>query len=348
MTTILNIMFGKGRGGLEQAAVDYAEALRLAGFEVLTVTHPKAWVNALLDEKSLPHVSIPNFGAWDILAAWRLKRVAERHHAAAAICHGNRALSLSLSMLEDTLIVAVAHNYHTRHFAEADICFAITDHSAAQLAEEGVAPKRIFTIPNMVRLPSMPDRPSYRAPVVVGSMGRFVPKKAYDLFIEALALLKARGVPFTAVLGGDGEQSRALKLLVEDRQLTNQMQMPGWVEDKAKFFNAIDIFVLPSHHEPFGIVLLEAMAYGVPVITTDAEGPREIVHHGADGLLVPRGNAKALADAMAALIEDPAFAAKLARGARALVDSDYGPGALASRLKAALDVILPKGKSTSI
>src|SRR3569832_705140 len=129
--TILNVMLGKARGGLEQAAVDYAEALQAAGYAPLTVTHPSAWVNAKLAEKSFPAASLSNFGAWDLLAAYRLRAIALKHRARAVICHGNRALSLALATLEGHIpVIAVAHNYNTRRFAGADHCFAITQHAA--------------------------------------------------------------------------------------------------------------------------------------------------------------------------------------------------------------------------
>ena len=61
--TILNVMLGRARGGLEQAAIDYAEALQGAGYEPLTVTHPHAWANAALDEKLLPRLGLRNLEA---------------------------------------------------------------------------------------------------------------------------------------------------------------------------------------------------------------------------------------------------------------------------------------------
>src|SRR5262249_34491040 len=64
------------------------------------------------------------------------------------------------------------------------------------------------------------------------------------------------------------------------------------------------IFCLPSHHEPFGIVLIEAMAQALPIVATDSEGPSEILHDGIDAILVPRGDAEVLAQALSDMIAD--------------------------------------------
>ena len=64
--------------------------------------------------------------------------------------------------------------------------------------------------------------------------------------------------------------------MVEELNLINEVEFLGWVKDKNSFYNNIDIFVLPSHYEPFGIVLLEAMSNSLPIISSTANGPKEI------------------------------------------------------------------------
>jgi len=339
--TILNLMLGKARGGLEQAALDYAEALAAARIPALSVITPAAWVEAPMVAAGVAHESLPNIARWDPLAVWRLRRLAKRTQATAIICHGNRALTLALLAFGPQSkkaltprVIAVAHNYHIRRFARADLCLAITDHLALHLREHGA--RNITPMPNMVRIPELPPRPAFRTPPVIGAMGRFVAKKRFALYIEALAILKSRGVAFKAVLGGDGEESDAVDALIKTHQLEDHLTRIGWVRDKTAFFSDIDIFALPSQHEPFGIVLIEAMAYGVPVVTTDAEGPSEIVNHGVDAFLTPRGDAVAMADALQRLITHESVARAMAAAARTKVARDYSLAAMATRLQMAL------------
>ena len=333
--TILNLMLGKRRGGLEQAAIDYAEAMAAAHIPSLTLISPTAWVEAALVSASLAHQSLPNRGGWDIFAARRLRKLATEQKATAIICHGNRALKLALRALKSRVpILVVAHNYATEKFLLADHCFAITQHLSRYLYTIGA--RQVSIIPNMVRLPAIAPRPLLRTPPVIGTMGRLHHKKGFDIYLNALALLRDRGIEFHAILGGDGEEGSALQEQLVARDLTAHVTLTGWVTDKAAFFDQLDLFVLPSRHEAFGLVLIEAMVYGLPIVTTDAEGPREIAHHNRDALVVPKNNPAAMADALAELLANPARARQLGEAGRTLVREEYSLARMAGRLQEAL------------
>ncbi len=333
--TILNLMLGKKRGGLEQAALDYAEALNVAHIPALTVTAPGAWIAAPLANAGLAQESLTCHGNWDWLAVLKLRALAKRSQARAIICHGNRAVSIATRALKGRIpIIAVAHNYSTRRFAKVDRCFAITHHGKEHLAAQGIT--NIAVIPNMVRLPPTTRRGPFRTPPVIGSMGRFVAKKGFRSFIEALSLLRARGVEFHTIIGGEGAESDTIAQLITRYELQEKVTLQGWVQNKAAFFAALDIFVLPSLHEPFGIVLIEAMAHGVPVVSTATEGPREIIHDGTDGVLVPKNDPVAIAGAIESLLKNPARAAQLAQKGATLAARDYSLDAMAARLKTSL------------
>ena len=335
---ILNLMLGAKAGGLEQAALDYAEALRLAGLDSITITPPDAWVNRALDEVGIRHQSLKQFGGWDPLAAYRLRRIAKRLGAKAVICHGNRALKIAVRALGgDMPIIVVAHNYQTQHFHRADACFCITEHARKHLIESGIAAEKLFFMPNMVRLDSPPRaRSTYRSPPAIGTMARMVPKKGVDVYIEALAIVKSRGLKFRAVIGGGGELESDLRAQVTSLGLDNDIKFIGWVGDKDAFYAGLDMFVLPSHYEAFGIVVIEAMAAGVPIVSTDAIGPREILREHHDGLFVPRDDATAMADAIGTLLRNESLAQQFAASARQRVESEYSMSAMATRLKSAL------------
>lgn len=333
---IVNAMFAQGRGGIEQASVDYGEALTLAGHEVLALVHPGSWA----EEAQAPGVTvraISNRGSWDLFASERIKRAMKAFGADAAIGHGNRAVTLLRRAARGARppVIGVAHNYSIRRFEGLRAAFGVTDDLTTLLAELGV--EKAFTIPNMIRLTEARPRRAWRAPPVIGAMGRFVAKKGFADFVEALALLKARGVAFEAVLGGGGEEEASLRALAAERGV--DVRFIGWVEDKAAFFDSIDVFVLPSLHEPFGIVLLEAFAHGVPAVAAETEGPHEIVQDG-EALLVPPGEPAALANALAALLADPARAAEMAVKARAAAEARYALPVVSARLDAALREIV--------
>ncbi len=333
---VFNLMFGRLRGGLEQAAVDYAEALTHGGVAHTTLLSPDAAIASTLKAREEPIIHLGNYGWWDWLAIIRLRRLVRRRRARALICHGNRALSLARRAAHHLApVIAVAHNYRTTQFLAADACLAITAHAKHHLIADGVPAGRIHFMPNMVRLPEQLHVVTPATPPVIGTFGRLIARKGFQDWLEALALLRNRGVAFTARLGGDGEDYAELAQQVETLGLTSHVTLTGWV-DAGRFLRELDLFVLPSRHEPFGIALIEAMAHGVPSIATAVEGPREIITHEQEGLLVPAQDPAAMADAMQRLLADPALSRHLADAAYRRVAQEYTLNAMADRLKTAL------------
>lgn len=348
---IVNAMFGRGRGGIEQAFLDYTRALQTAGHAVLPMVHPAAAIIQETQDLSDEVCRIANAGAWDPLAVLRLKRQLRRWQPDLIVCHGNRAAMLLRKAAKNRNIpvVGVAHNYLVKRFARLDAAIAITADIARHLEACGVPSDRIFRVPNMIALPEQrPDPRPFHTPPVIGSLGRFVPKKGFDTFIRALGLLREEGLPFRAMLAGDGPEKATLQTLAHEQGLDEHLLFfPGWVTDKAAFFNAIDVFALPSLHEPFGIVVLEAFAHGVPLITSDCEGPREICTPERDALVFPKDSASELARAIVALLRDPAHAAGLAEAGYRTAEQHYALPVVSDRLDTVIAHILNRHRTTN-
>jgi glycosyltransferase involved in cell wall biosynthesis len=331
---IVNAMLGRGLGGLEQALLDYGDALSRFGHEVHAVIHPDAAIRPALVERGAIWHGLPHRGSWDLIAAIRLRLLLRRLHADVCIAHGNRAMSL-LRQAGANPLIAVLPNYKMRCRGAAAVFHPTLDlmrHAQSQ----GVMDTCLYHIPSMVDVPpALPPRVR-RQPPVIGAMGRFVPKKGFDVFITALGRLRSDGVPFRAVLAGDGPERSTLEQLATRHGLAEALAFPGWVHDKRTFFAGVDVFCLPSHHEPFGIVLIEAMAHAMPVVSTDSEGPSEILHDGSDGILVPRGNVELLVQALGGLIADPERAARLGANAYWCARETYDMPRVGARLDAAV------------
>lgn len=331
---VLNIMLARGKGGIEQAAIDYSEALQAGGHAPINVLHPEGWcIGELPDAKPLK-----TLGGWDFLAASRLKTIARDAQADVAICHGNRAISMALKAFKGRIpIIAVAHNYNIKRFPKCDGALSITRDLIEELVHLDMPREQLFHMPNLVRPPASAKAKPFANPVRIKTMGRFVEKKGFRYFIDALAILKQRNIAFEAEIGGDGMLRPLLHQQAEKRGLsTDELKFSGWVKDKDAFWKHTDIFVLPSLHEPFGIVLIEAMSHALPCVTTDSEGPCEIIANGKDALLAQKASASAIADALQAYIEDPLLAAAHAKAAREKVLSTYTTEHAAERLNAAL------------
>jgi glycosyltransferase involved in cell wall biosynthesis len=348
--TIVNLMFAKGKGGLEQAFVDHAEAAMRQGAQVHAIADPACPYLTDLRELGVNVHTLRQHGPWDIGAAMRLRQLLQQISPHIIVGHGNRAIALTTSLPVRLLasmpcpVVGVAHNYRIKRFARLDGALAITRDLKKLLLKKGVKEGKAHHTPNMVRLPeldSLSNRP-WQKPPIIGTMGRMVHKKGFHRFIEALEMLKAQGTPFQAHIGGEGAELDKLKAQASKAGLDGHISWLGWVENKEEFFQNIDIFCLPSLHEPFGIVLLEAMSYGLPVVSTNSEGPREILHHGKDGLVVGPDDARALMIALNDLLQAPEMAVKIGMHARHTVERSYAIDTVGQRLITVLRQIAGK------
>lgn len=150
---------------------------------------------------------------------------------------------------------------------------------------------------------------------VIATAGRLVGVKDHKTLLRAFAAL-LQSSPARLVLFGDGPLRAELEAESRTLGIASRVLFAGYVNEPAACYAAADLFVLSSSSEGFGNVLIEAMAAGVPVVSTDApHGPREILADGRYGTLTPVGDAGALAAAMAAMLDAPTGAALLAQRA---------------------------------
>lgn len=155
----------------------------------------------------------------------------------------------------------------------------------------------------------LPDLP------VVLCVGRFTREKAFEDAIMACSLLQKRGIEVSLLLVGgssigDSEYEQELKNLVVSQGLHNVV-FTGWRSDIHSIMKSCSVFVLSSHRESFGRVIVESWACGLPIVSTNCGGPTELVKDGVDGFLVPIGNVDAIANAFQRLICDLHYASML-------------------------------------
>lgn len=336
---ILNVMFGRGLGGIEQSFMDYSSALVGQGQQVTSLVHPKSAILPELKAKNLPVEAISNWGIWDPIATHQITRLLKTIKPDVVIAHGGRAAALLKKAAGgEVKVVGVCHNGSIRRMLQCDMLFTVTEALRQQVIQAGYDAHAVHSIPNMISLPDhSPSLPkTWKNPPVIGTLGRFVEKKGFVYFIEALRILQLKGVACQAILAGDGEEAGHLKDYAQQTGVSNILTFPGWAKDKTAFFEAIDIFCLPSLEESFGIVLLEAFNHGVPVVGTECEGPKEIIERNHNGLLVPCHNAEALAAALERLMQDKPFADQLALAGYHNVETRYAMPVVAKRILHAL------------
>jgi len=159
-------------------------------------------------------------------------------------------------------------------------------------------------------------------PVLV-AIGRLVPQKGFAVLLDAMAKVIRRREAQLVVLG-EGVLRKSLEKKAQELGISEYVLFPGFISNPYPVLKHADIFVLSSFYEGFGIVLLEAMACGTPVIATNCHwGPAELLKDGEAGMLVPPGDPELLADAVLKMLEDPEKAREYAdKASMAIQDYD--------------------------
>ena len=213
--------------------------------------------------------------------------------------------------------------------ARQDMIIAISDHVAHFTIARGVRyPARVRRVYHGLRPPDtvLQEREGRRIRLdelgvsaddfLVGNVGRLAPQKGQRHLIEAMPLLLERVPNAHAAIAGGGELEPYLRELAEELGVMQRVHVLGPRQDVPALMHALDVFAMPSIWEGFGLVLLEAMAAGKPIVASRVATIPEVVVDGETGLLVPAGDAAALADALASLAAHPELARHMGEAGR--------------------------------
>ncbi len=202
----------------------------------------------------------------------------------------------------------------------------------------GVPVDRITVLPMPVSAERFTHAPvTGREPGRLLFVGRLIERKGAEFAIRAVAELRRKGRAARLTLVGDGVDRPRLEALVKELGLLGVVELAGALSHDAvaEHYRSASVLLMPAvtdwkgEQEGFGMVLVEAMASGLPVVATRSGGIADAVTDGATGLLVPERDAGALAAAAARLLDDPALATRLADAAVAELDARFSPAAIA-------------------
>lgn len=218
-------------------------------------------------------------------------------------------------------------------FARAALILALSEQWRAELRR--ICPRTpIEIVPNAVSLPGVDPRPPARTDVetilFLGELGRR--KGTYDL-LTAFARLAARRPRMRLVCAGDGDVEGA-RAAAASLGLADRVECPGWLsaDRRDAALARATIFALPSYAEGMPMALLDAMSWGIPVVTTTVGGIPQVVRHELNGLLVTAGDVDAIHEALLRLAEDGSLRERLGRAARATIERDFSLDAALERL----------------
>jgi glycosyltransferase involved in cell wall biosynthesis len=342
-------------GGLELATLRRGWELRERGHHAIAVLPDAPELVARAEGFGLKVDRItPAVPYLDLAAARKLSIVFQREEIELALVARTRDLSTTMIAAGRDVAVVLYQQmqsgidkrdwFHNKVFRRLDACIAITQRAREELVGNTVlAPERIAVIPygiDTVRfspdtLAADEGRRALGIPpdaFVVGIIGGFNPGKGQREFIEALRIAaeldaelagRLHGVLVGERAGDSSEYGVELRRMRDALPFAERVSFHPFTDDPRPAYRALDIFVLASHSETFGMVLQEALAMGVPSIATDAGGVPEIITHGENGMLVPPRDAESIARSIVALYRDPDLRARLASNARSFVRRSY-------------------------
>ena len=334
-------------GGGEVWMVEAAGELVRRGHEVTLVCRPQSPLEHHAGRASLHVLPLDIHGDFDPRTVWRMARIIGRHDvdiiltnmdkelhlagAAALLCRRPPAVICRKGIdrpLKNTLGYRLTYN----RLAACVIANSRATRQTLMQSAPWLDPARVHAIHNgidPVRYEPASTRDIRRelglppGVPVAGFVGRLCPQKGIEFLLPAFRQVAARHRTARLLLVGEGELRNMVEDFARENGLQERIHLAGFRSDIPDVMRSIDVCVLPSLWEGFGIALIEAMAAGRPCVATRTSSIPEIVRDGETGILVPPRDADRLAAALLVLLDDPAGASLMGEAGRRVVQENF-------------------------
>ena len=317
--------------------MDTALALAARGHEVQAICHEKFIKRGLLEQVSNLQVETVKVGGeYDFLAPGRIAKLIREFNPEIvhtqlkrAAWHGGRA-----AHRVGVPVVSKLHNYvQLDRYRYVHTLIGTTEDQRQHALKLNWPKDRVTVIPNFSRvLPVKEARTPQLNPLKLLSYGRYVHKKGFDVLLRAMKGLVDTGVDVQLKIGGSGVELESLVALAGELDISDRVSLGVWIEDVTIALDQADVFVLPSRDEPFGIVMLEAMARGLPIVTTRTQGPSQVLTDDS-AYFAAIDATDELSNALRQIAEHPGRAKEKADTALKLYRTTYHEDAVLPRLE---------------
>lgn len=370
---VVHVIDGLGAGGAEQLLCAYAPHLRALGKPVSVLVlsdrngNPRAHT---LREAGIPVRLVPvdKLRRLDQISTFVRALRAERPMLVHAHLEFSSLLSAATRRLHGAPVVATLHTLETPTLANRDGMRRLVMHKALDrcadrvlclsvaaktlMRQNGLAHAPIDVIPNGIDIEAFrPAQPATRAAVrrelglspdapVILTVAVLRPAKGIDRLVTALAAVRQHHPDVELLVVGDGPQLAALQRQAAEEGVADCVRFTGFRSDIAAIMGAADVFVLPTLDDAQPTVVMEAMACGVPVIASAVGGIPEMMQDDDAGILVPPNDVVALAEALGALLADPARRQRMSAAARRTAVLRFSLERQAARLNALYDDLI--------
>ena len=342
---VMHVVFSLDAGGMELGVVKLVNGLSGSVESSICSTRPAGELRRLLN----PHVRLfegRRREGNDPRTVWQLYKTFRRERPDIVHTHGWGTLIEGLLAARLARVPALVHGEHgtlqlKRHqrwaqrvaWSRADRVLSVSSRLADRMTSQiGFPSSRVSTIRNGVDLSrfgavgrmdarrqlGLPERAA-----IVGAVGRLVPVKDHASLVTAVKQMRESGVEVTLVIAGEGPLRHALQRQIVSLGLEQSVHLLGHRPDVEAVLAALDVFVLSSSSEGLPNTVLEAMATGLPVVSTRVGGAEEVVVDGQTGILVPPHSAEALAAALGGLLTDSRRRQSMGIAGRQRVESQF-------------------------
>ncbi|MGQ0740852.1 MAG: glycosyltransferase [Alphaproteobacteria bacterium] len=323
MPRVLTVMAGAPVGGAEAFFVTLTAAFARARAEVQAALRPNAMREAALRDGHVRFATFP-FRRWtDFRTRSGLRSMAQQFRPDATLTFAGRASSM-MPVGDYPIIGRLGGYYSMRNFRHCNHLVCNTPELEQYVIAHGWPKERVSIIPNFPNVEKSPaaDRgllgTPIDAPLALG-MGRLHKNKAFDVLLRAAA----RIADLWVWIAGEGEEGPRLEALASALGISSRVKFLGWRTDRGALFRAANLCVVPSRVEPMGNVIVEAWAYGTPLVAADSSGPKWLVRDGEDGLLVPKEDDAALAAAIQSVFSLRPLAQRLRANGERRVEHEF-------------------------
>lgn len=358
---ILQVCSASQIGGGEIYVRDLCRALIARGHEVHLAAPPDGRLAQTLSRDPIPIHPIPLRNALDFIGIARLARCLRGHRFDVVHAHRARdyvpcALAVSWARVGRLVVTRQLHfplksnGFYRYLFRRVHRAIAVSDRIYASLQRQfHLSPQRLVKIPNAIHTSAydgLYDAAEIRRRFhlhrryAVAVVGEISPHKGQEDFVRAAAAVcGVRADVDFLMVGRDSTRRYAFRHALESLShalgCAGHLAIHPFTDDIPALLSLLDVLVLSSWDEPFGIIVLEGMAAGRAVVATASGGPLEILKHEQTGLLVPPRDPRGLADAILRLLDDEALRARLGAAAQADVRARYDWAQVVAQVEAA-------------
>ena len=340
---ILIVKFGIQKGTTERLFYDHCKILASINCDISTLSYKDDDIEAHIPG-SIENFYIKNYGKWDPVAGWKIKNMVQSIKPDIIIAHGSRAADLMNKFCSFTPVLTVCHNSQMKNLDYAENILVTGSDVKESLIVQGVDPEHIYQALEPIFLPDYQckkygDDFYSNDLITVGTITRLKLRNGHKTLLQAISILRNRGVKINAIISSTGAEESVLKKLAHDLMVEDIVKFTGWVEDKNSFFSAIDILCVPALTGCLAHSIIEGFAAQLPVISSNLPCYKDIAHSTVNSLLVQVGEADDLASAIEQLYHDRKLAFKIAQAGYLYAKQHYQPHDLGNELYKILDSI---------